>query len=1504
LRSTWTWVFGLLILVSSLVGGSAHVARGAAEGSPVAMLPPGSEPELATLALGASEWVRSELAAAGMPSSDGFALAGSLAPDRQRPLPAPEVLRELGAQSGIGRACAVDLRTPAPGRVVARILLVDLASGRLYAANRQERPLADLGAALASATVRVLEQAGRRVRSGMAPDLAALDRYGRALDHLEHDELADAWRELGEEPTPTATALRNRIERRAQAPSVSLGVRARLAVARGESERARLWVRSELDESDDPELVIAAAEAAALHGSWDRSLAFYQRADSLGASAEATVPGRVRGLIELGRAGEAVALADSSASADPEVLAPLAEQADLDENTRGRLHLRLAAEYGARFDSGRAETHLERVARLAPAFEGPAVRKATLLYARLGDEEQALIAGERAVELGAADAGVWQAVGQARRAMGDSAGARKAFEQARELSPGSVAPLVGLGELALESGDRREGITLLQEAVRSAPGDARARLDIAGARRAAGDLDGALEVIEADDAVPTAELLRAAASIHMERGEVERAGEELTRAVEIQPENGALHAELASVAAARGAGETAEKERQLASLLATSAAGGAAAAAEGGPEGTGPPGAGSLAGLVESFPDSLPGGGAPIQFVALLEVSDAPEPGWSSWLRRLLAPRKPDPEAFGRDLVAALQRRFEVVPPAQIPAELATEDRAVLAGFGGDEATVARVNHALGTDAVFAARIEPAEVETGAGGLRVELRLLVGGEADAVRRFRNDTILADGQRRYASWNPWACGLAVLLLMLGAAPLARGWGELVVGIEYAKVGKGFFSIKLSRRPDRGEVGQQRRQPGQARFLRRLSVMGRYQRAMVGRETHFRFLPARHYYVAVHGLLQDPVTDEVVGNYLAEKPVFLKRGQSARLDFDFRPKECPVEVSVFVGTDPAPQARVAVRGRPDSMIYARDGRCVVYLGAGRHRIVVGLEDRVLERDILIEELSARTLALDANDRTSTVFRDCPEAVEAYVQSDLETAAATLERAGQTVEASRIRGSLYAEQGDKVRAAECLRAAGRLEEAASLLSDGADPHEAGELFEKAGNFEAAGRAFREAGEWARAARALERAYRYEEAVDCYAEAGEGEKVLDLLEKLGRNLEAARSALERGEPDRAIRNLQAVESRAGDYPKACRLLAEILSERGELDLAIQKLEDAVAVSGRDTAPLELLAQLGGVLERAGRDADALELYEAIRARDFHYPEVGNRIEEIRKRLSAERALSSLPGGGGDSRESRYEILEEIGRGGMGVVLKARDRRLGRIVALKRLPENLRNHPTAVRLFLREARAAAALNHPNIVTLYDADQENGVYFITMEYLEGLPLHRILERRHRLTARDAARLGAQVALGLDYAHGRRIVHRDIKTANLFFTGDRVVKIMDFGLAKMLEEVRRAATVVGGTPYYMAPEQAAGEEVDHRADLYSLGITLFELITGAVPFRSGDVTYHHRHTPAPDPREGVPDLPAEMAELVMRLLAKDPDERPASAGEVAQALQRIVRQLAG
>jgi serine/threonine-protein kinase len=334
---------------------------------------------------------------------------------------------------------------------------------------------------------------------------------------------------------------------------------------------------------------------------------------------------------------------------------------------------------------------------------------------------------------------------------------------------------------------------------------------------------------------------------------------------------------------------------------------------------------------------------------------------------------------------------------------------------------------------------------------------------------------------------------------------------------------------------------------------------------------------------------------------------------------------------------------------------------------------------------------------------------------------------------------------------------------------------------------------------------------------------------------------------------------------------------------------------------------PSEAIDRLAVLCEQTHHFDRALSLLERLRARDATWPHLATRVESLRKALLAQTTHPDLSPGmpivDGFDEGFRYEILEELGRGGMGVVFRARDRRLGREVALKRLPDHIRNHPKAIDLFLREARAAAALNHPNIVTLFDAAQERDTLYITMELLRGSPLQKVLREKGRLSAGTVAKIGGQIAQGLQYAHEQGIVHRDIKTANIFFTDKKVVKIMDFGLAKMVEEVRRSTTVVGGTPYYMAPEQSAGEQVDHRADLYALGVTFFELLTGHVPFKDGDVAFHHRHTPPPPVRDLAPATPEPLAALVEQLLAKRPGQRVKSAGDVVKRLAEIARSVA-
>ncbi len=263
--------------------------------------------------------------------------------------------------------------------------------------------------------------------------------------------------------------------------------------------------------------------------------------------------------------------------------------------------------------------------------------------------------------------------------------------------------------------------------------------------------------------------------------------------------------------------------------------------------------------------------------------------------------------------------------------------------------------------------------------------------------------------------------------------------------------------------------------------------------------------------------------------------------------------------------------------------------------------------------------------------------------------------------------------------------------------------------------------------------------------------------------------------------------------------------------------------------------------------------------------------------------------------------------LEKKIGAGGMGMVWRARHIALDRDVAVKILASRLKTRPHAVQRFLSEARAAARLNHPNILAVHDVGEEHGTYFMVMEYVRGKSLEQILLKQKRLGLGEALKITRQAADALGYAHGCGIVHRDIKTGNTMVGETGRVTIVDFGLTKTIGVDAHLTTVgtVLGTPHYMSPEQAEGADVDGRSDLYSLGVTLFEMLTGQLPFDGGtrwDVLLRLRKEPPPDPSLIRPDIPEALAKLVLRLLAKTPEARPRTGAELVRAVDAILENL--
>src|SRR5580658_1795226 len=263
----------------------------------------------------------------------------------------------------------------------------------------------------------------------------------------------------------------------------------------------------------------------------------------------------------------------------------------------------------------------------------------------------------------------------------------------------------------------------------------------------------------------------------------------------------------------------------------------------------------------------------------------------------------------------------------------------------------------------------------------------------------------------------------------------------------------------------------------------------------------------------------------------------------------------------------------------------------------------------------------------------------------------------------------------------------------------------------------------------------------------------------------------------------------------------------------------------------------------------------------------------------------------------------NRYELTHSIARGGMAEVYKAQDRLLDRPVALKILFPELSVDRAFVERFRREAQAAANLSHPNIVPVYDWGEDDGTYFIVMEFIDGRPLSAVLREVGPLPPEQAADIGAHVASALSFAHNHGVIHRDVKCANVLITKDNQVKVIDFGIARAMntEESLTQTGAVMGTASYFSPEQAEGIAVGPRSDVYSLGVVLFEMLTGRLPFL-GDTpvavaSKHVRDTP-PQPRDLRPDIPFDLESVVMKAMAKSPDQRYDSAADLRADLLRF------
>ena len=335
--------------------------------------------------------------------------------------------------------------------------------------------------------------------------------------------------------------------------------------------------------------------------------------------------------------------------------------------------------------------------------------------------------------------------------------------------------------------------------------------------------------------------------------------------------------------------------------------------------------------------------------------------------------------------------------------------------------------------------------------------------------------------------------------------------------------------------------------------------------------------------------------------------------------------------------------------------------------------------------------------------------------------------------------------------------------------------------------------------------------------------------------------------------------------------------------------------------------------ARTAFLAEACGGDEDMRREVESLLEAEAHSePFLSTPAFDVAARNLADERQVSLVG----KRFGAYQIISVLGAGGMGEVYLARDERLGRKLALKLLPQQFTRDTERLRRFEQEARAASALNHPNIITIYDIGEMAGTYFIASEYVEGKTLRKLIERGPVRT-KDVMDICSQVADALAAAHEAGLVHRDLKPENVMVRPDGYVKVLDFGLVKLIErglleketgprDPRMTSPgMVLGTAAYMSTEQASGIEVDSRSDLFSLGVLMYELLTGVVPFKGDstasilDAILYHQPASLASTNE---DANAEMQRIVNRALEKDRDLRYQTANDLRAELKRLQREL--
>ncbi len=394
---------------------------------------------------------------------------------------------------------------------------------------------------------------------------------------------------------------------------------------------------------------------------------------------------------------------------------------------------------------------------------------------------------------------------------------------------------------------------------------------------------------------------------------------------------------------------------------------------------------------------------------------------------------------------------------------------------------------------------------------------------------------------------------------------------------------------------------------------------------------------------------------------------------------------------------------------------------------------------------------------------------------------------------------------------------------------------------------------------------------------------------------EEAGKNYQAGICFVKAEDDKRALEHFQKVKEDDPNYEKSITQMANIFLRARKPQLVIEKIGKLLKDTPINKPNLDWYYLLGQAYLNSGKFKEALVIFQEVLFENSSFKDVSQKIKETEALAKKFKEMELVK----NDSSKRYRIIQKAGEGGMGVVYRAEDSRLKRVVALKILNKSLIKDKRTLEYFYTEARSTASLSHPNIITVYEVGQLEDDYFISMEFIEGENLMEFLRKKKVLAIPQVLFIAIKLLKALDYSHKKGIVHRDIKPHNIMLTPQRDIKVMDFGIAVIRGEQKKGETgVITGTPYYMSPEQIQGIRVDHRTDLYSTGATLFHLLTGRVPFKGENIFYQHLYEVPPSAslfRKGVPRI---LEQIIGKCMKKARENRYQSAREILNDIKKI------